>query len=368
MRKCLTKIKSVEKNPLILKKVDIPENFHYTADQLLATRDQGNSCGSCYSFAICSSIGNRISIYTNGKIKIPLSTQQIMTCPASSGGCDGASVEEVLKDLKNTQLQIVPENLYPYEGKKDTCKTVQSDYTVIVADYFPLCGDIQTIGSDIHLKYIENMKQGLFQHGVLVACMEVYKSFMDYDGLTIYEKKPDETVPEGGHAIVIVGYGKTPDGIDYWVCRNSWGATWPPKYTPIYGPGVFFMKAGINNCSIEELAFSIIPKVTGQNIDTTVIPTPEEASVDGYYDTNAHRFRRHRVEPIPTPNPQKPILVIDLQMIKDFFTLLAIGGCIFLYGFLVYKEYNVVLTSLVLVVVTLSSVFFLQEKKILKCF
>lgn len=369
MKRFGTRIKSFKKPPLILKKLDeIPENFHYTADQLLPPQDQGQ-CGSCWSHSIVSSIANRIAIYTNGKTKILLSPQQLMDCCKNNAkGCDGAEVESVCEELKSTGLKIVPRSLYPYEGKNDTCKTVQSDYTVSVADYFPLCGDIQTIGSDTHLKYIENIKTAIIKHGPVSACMEVYKSFMDYDGLTIYEKKPDETVPEGGHAIIIVGYGKTPDGIDYWVCRNSWGATWPPKYTPIYGPGVFFMKMGVNSCSIEELAFSIIPKVTGQNIDTTVIPTPEEASEDGYYDTDAHRFRRHRVDPNPTPDPSKPILVIDLQMIKDFFTLLAIAGCIFLYGFLVYKEFNVVLTSLILVVVTLSSVFFLQEKKILKCF
>ncbi|XP_039158342.1 vignain [Eucalyptus grandis] len=31
------------------------------------------------------------------------------------------------------------------------------------------------------------------------------------------------------NAVAIVGYGKTPDGVDYWLLKNSWGDTWGEK-------------------------------------------------------------------------------------------------------------------------------------------
>ncbi|XP_039158343.1 cysteine protease XCP1-like [Eucalyptus grandis] len=31
------------------------------------------------------------------------------------------------------------------------------------------------------------------------------------------------------HAVAIAGYGKTPDGVDYWLLKNSWGETWGEK-------------------------------------------------------------------------------------------------------------------------------------------
>ncbi|MCQ2820368.1 MAG: hypothetical protein MJ252_24135 [archaeon] len=46
---------------------------------------------------------------------------------------------------------------------------------------------------------------------------------------------------QGGHAVVFIGYG-TEDGVDYWICQNSWGPDWGES-------GYFRIKMG--ECSID---------------------------------------------------------------------------------------------------------------------
>lgn len=51
---------------------------------------------------------------------------------------------------------------------------------------------------------------------------DVYSDFMNYKS-GVYKHVGGKL--EGGHAIKILGYGKE-DGLDYWLCANSWNTTW----------------------------------------------------------------------------------------------------------------------------------------------
>lgn len=31
---------------------------------------------------------------------------------------------------------------------------------------------------------------------------------------------------EVNHAVLLIGYGTSADGIDFWLCKNSWGTGW----------------------------------------------------------------------------------------------------------------------------------------------
>lgn len=46
------------------------------------------------------------------------------------------------------------------------------------------------------------------------------------------------------HGVVVVGYGRYNDTIDYWVVRNTWGENWGDQ-------GYINIQRGVNKCSIE---------------------------------------------------------------------------------------------------------------------
>lgn len=54
-----------------------------------------------------------------------------------------------------------------------------------------------------------------------------------------------------GHALVIFGYGKNTDGVEYWICQNSWGKDWGYK-------GTIKIELGVNAWGIESDAHVIL--------------------------------------------------------------------------------------------------------------
>jgi len=58
---------------------------------------------------------------------------------------------------------------------------------------------------------------------------------------------------KGDHAIKIMGWGQD-DGIDYWLCANTWGNSWGMG-------GMFKIRRGRNECGIENRITGGLPKV-----------------------------------------------------------------------------------------------------------
>ena len=67
----------------------------------------------------------------------------------------------------------------------------------------------------------------------------------------VYQKHWYEFLPEGGHAVKLVGWG-TEDGTDYWLVANSWNTTWGMQ-------GFFYIARGVNECGIEDGSVAGMP-------------------------------------------------------------------------------------------------------------
>ncbi|CAJ0565820.1 unnamed protein product, partial [Mesorhabditis spiculigera] len=73
----------------------------------------------------------------------------------------------------------------------------------------------------------------------------VCKNFYYYkSGVYTTDCDPNNPDYEGGHAVTIVGYGTSSQGVPYWLVRNSWGTNWGMQ-------GYFWMKRGTDPSSFE---------------------------------------------------------------------------------------------------------------------
>lgn len=63
----------------------------------------------------------------------------------------------------------------------------------------------------------------IYKNGPVYTRMDVYADFYYYGG-GIYEPKTDKIV--SAHAIKLIGWGETEDGVKFWVLENSFGHWW----------------------------------------------------------------------------------------------------------------------------------------------
>jgi hypothetical protein len=266
-----------------------------------SARDQG-LCGSCWAFSAATTLGDRYAIKfgEDGKIRgNNLSESKVngikapkpsitwtLSCSSQipdiglANGCNGGLTSDAFSFFGKvgakveacwpyTMVQNNPVNKkqpnpewFPYpclSGVDDNCCSSccgnplakNKLYTVKMSndEYYTALwvkksNNIISSISDIDLPgSILNIKREIYTKGPVVSAFAVYNDFTDF-----WDNKssdPDEVyIPnaksgfDGGHAVVIVGWGVNSNGIQYWLIRNSWG---------VYGGDLGYFKMACSN-------------------------------------------------------------------------------------------------------------------------
>ena len=173
-------------------------------------KDQAN-CGSCWAF---SSIANLESLYLQEGGNASFSEQAMLDC--SEGTCDGWYLNSAFDFL--VEHGTCQAFAYPYTAVKESCKP----YPVVTR-----LQSWQWINPYSRATRMSNnkIKSWIYTYQRPVSSwMQVYRSFLYYeDG--IYGRLRRERRSQGGHFVLIVGWGSS-YGVDYWICKNSWGTEW----------------------------------------------------------------------------------------------------------------------------------------------
>ncbi|KFB44225.1 hypothetical protein ZHAS_00012117 [Anopheles sinensis] len=195
-------------------------------------KNQGE-CGSCWAFSATGALESQWFLRYSKLVE--LSEQNLLDCSTMNAGCDGGIPSHAYQDIMN-EGGINLESNYPYQGQQnDQCKFNRSAVAATVKGVFFLPDSDEVA-----------LMKAVAIIGPISVAIEVLDSFNFYSGGVYYDPKCS---PAGlNHAVLIVGYGTTSDGVDYWLVKNSWGEDWGDK-------GYIKMARNRNNnCGIASLA------------------------------------------------------------------------------------------------------------------
>jgi len=203
-------ITGTQKNIKVLEeKYDDDVNW-VTKGAVTDVKNQGQ-CGSCWAFSTTGSVEG--AHFLAGNDLVALSEQQLVDCDHTDDGCSGGLMDYAFKYLEKNGLMT--EAQYPYIAKRhsifDRCRTKEDEMKVKVTSY-----------SDVTPKSLTQMKAAVTKQPVSIAIEADKSAFQLYHTGVI---TGDKCGTHLDHGVLAVGYG-TQDGEDYFLVKNSWGASW----------------------------------------------------------------------------------------------------------------------------------------------
>mmetsp|Transcript_18771 Transcript_18771/g.33778 ORF Transcript_18771/g.33778 Transcript_18771/m.33778 type:complete len:370 (+) Transcript_18771:55-1164(+) len=237
-------------------------------------------CGSCWAHASLSSLADRIKIARNCEgDDINLSIQYVLNCGLHvAGSCHGGSHTGVYQLIMDKGF-IPYDTCQPYiacssDSEEGFCRHVDTTCSAIntcrtcstftanggectALDVFPnaTVAEYGKIGGDAYgeeefdiPERVMNIKKEIHTRGPVAASIQSH-SLHDFMGGEIFDD--DEASRETNHVVSIVGWG-VEDDVEYWICRNSWGAYWGEV-------GFFRVATGKNMLGIEHKVAWVTP-------------------------------------------------------------------------------------------------------------
>lgn len=302
----------------------VPKQFNSIKiwkDFLSPVQNQGN-CGSCFAFALSSTLSDRIALITNNEIHIQLSSVNITICPLPKPGqdlvlssfnsreinrkdrlvlekddhnihsCKGNNLLDTSKFMYYVGANLtncVPNSITTTTGTNLlTCENVEDTLSTLT---FNGCYKSDKAQRDFRIKYIYrldltnqsirdlNIQYEIYKFGPITTGFIVYDDFYEYSNniknnkKLIYTHSNKNTKSRGGHSVAIIGWGEEIQDnqlVSFWLVRNSWGINWGDN-------GFFRMQRWIVECQLEHNIICSIPDlVNTQNLD---LPEPLENSI-----------------------------------------------------------------------------------------
>uniref|UniRef100_A0A3B4US20 Cathepsin L1-like n=1 Tax=Seriola dumerili TaxID=41447 RepID=A0A3B4US20_SERDU len=189
----------------------LPKSIDYREKGMVTpVKDQG-SCESCWAFSAAGALEGQLAKKTGQLLN--LSPQNLLDCDNQSHGCKGGYMTTAFEYVAENG-GINSEEDYPYMGEVNRCRYKPSATAAQVKDYKEIAE-----GDECALA------QALYHVGPLSVAIDTnHAKFQLYKSGVYYN--PENKKDLLNHAMLLVGYGETAEGLKYWILKNSYGTDW----------------------------------------------------------------------------------------------------------------------------------------------
>jgi C1A family cysteine protease len=219
-----------------LYRVDIPSSVNWTAKGAVTPVKNQEQCGSCWAFSTTGSVEGAWFL-ANGALP-SLSEQQLVDCSTAEGnqGCNGGLMDYGFEYIVKSK-GITTEAAYPYTATgPNACVAAGKPVAATVLSY-----------KDVPVNSETALETAIAQTPVSVAVEADQSVFQFYSGGVMDSACGTQL----DHGVLAVGYG-TLGGKDYYLVKNSWGASWGANGYILLGRGAKFNPSG--QCGIQMAA------------------------------------------------------------------------------------------------------------------
>jgi len=187
----------------------LPPNWDWRKKGVVPPVQNQGQCGSTALIVAVEVVESACAIQQG--MYQTLSTQQIIDCGPFESGCNGGPFNEIENYIQTAGLETDSE--YPYTGEKGTCNYDPSEVVCKISQWNEIPSGNETAMQAVIalLEPVAVMVDGS------QTSFQLYSSGVYSD--------PNCSESQLDTMLLNIGYG-TLNGEDFWICQNSWGASW----------------------------------------------------------------------------------------------------------------------------------------------
>ncbi|KAG2488091.1 hypothetical protein HYH03_013394 [Edaphochlamys debaryana] len=183
------------------------------------------SCGSCWAFGVVGAL--QAAWFQATGQSLSFSEQQLVDCAWEYGndGCAGGYIEPTL-DYVIDAGGMAQESDYPYLAQNGYCRGPGVKAPASAGPPAPLAAKFSGY-VNVPSRDEGAVMEALHLQGPLAVLINAALPPFKFYSEGVYHNDACGMEPDDmDHVVLLVGYGTTAEGVDYWLIKNSWSKYW----------------------------------------------------------------------------------------------------------------------------------------------